>query len=144
MDAKHSANTLRASVTQKRFHFFSFDNFTENFQIRQRPDLSPSELAGLAWGVVQRKRQVNANYTNAKTKTTIVQRQRHCSAVCGAYKEKDIKSFWMAKNVKYTYSACNCLPIFIRFLENLPPTSVIVCFHNEVIHWVSIFTQREF
>ena len=48
---------------------FSFDNFTENFQIRQRPDLSPSELAGLAWGVVQRKRQVNANYTNAKTKT---------------------------------------------------------------------------
>ena len=97
---------------------FSFDNFTENFQIRQRPDLSPSELAGLAWGVVQRKRQVNANYTNAKTKTKIVQRQRHCSAVCGAYKEKDIKSFWMAKNVKYTYSACNCIPIFQVFGES--------------------------
>ena len=129
MDAKHSAITLSAIVTQKsvfffilqfhrKFHFFSFDNFTENFQIRQRPDLSPSELAGLAWGVVQRKRQVN--YTNAKRKTKIVQRQRHCSAVCGAYKEKDIKSFWMAKNVKYTYSACNCIPIFQVFGESSP------------------------
>ena len=130
MDAKHSANTLRAMVTQKRFQFFSsFYSFTENFiffylTISQKIFRYVSDLISVHRSLPD----LRGEWCKEKDRSTLImqmqrQRQQQCKD-----KDKDTAVQYVVHTKRKTLNvsgwqrtpACNCIPIFQVFGESSP------------------------